>query len=304
MFVPLLLLLLGQAAGGAPVATVPYAGVSVLTRTETSPRQVRLHVAQVDLAVPGVRLALTGPAGPSEVLRRTTRDAVLDAGAQLGVNGHFFLPFPSASPEAGLIGIAASDGRVFSAFESPAQSYALVADAPGLNIDSRNRASVVRRDPNAADGTRVSGVAELWTTVSGSAQIVTDGVVTIPTYRDAAHPDGLLTPGGPGQYSNERSWYEALNARMAIGVSQDGRTLTLVGVDARGGSLGLTVREVADMLVRDYGVYQALNLDGGGSTSMVLVDPDTGEAKVLTTSADGPLGRAVGSSLLIFAQRK
>jgi exopolysaccharide biosynthesis protein len=141
----------------------------------------------------------------------------------------------------------------------------------------------------------------VWTTVSGSAQIVTDGVVTIPIYRDALHPDGRLTPGGPGQYSNERSWYDAVNARTAIGISQNGRTLTLMVVDARGGSQGMTVREVADLLVRDYAVWNALNLDGGGSASMVLVDPATKMPRMVNSSADGPDGRAVGSSLLVFA---
>ena len=108
---------------------------------------------------------------------------------------------------------------------------------------------------------------------------------------------------GPRRYSNEKSWYEAVNARTAIGMSRDGRMLTLVAVDARGGSLGMTVRELADVLVRDYDVWQALNLDGGGSASLVVTDPETNEPRLRTVSADGPAGRAVGSSLLVFATR-
>lgn len=286
------------------IVASPYAGIVVTTRTERVPRPVRLHVATIDLTTPGVRLALTGPAGPLEVVRRRTADHVREAGAQLGINGHFFLPFPSAEPEANLIGLAASEGRVFSAFETPAQAYALVADAPALNIGPDNRAEIVHRDPASADGRGTRGTGTLWTTIAGSAQIVTDGAVTIPVYRDAEHPDARLTPGGPAQYSNGRSWYEAVNARTAIGLSRDGRTLTLVAVEARAGSQGLTVRELAEWLVRDYGVWNALNLDGGGSTTMVVVDPETGEPRTLTTSADGPDGRAVGSSLLVFAPRR
>ena len=45
------------------------------------------------------------------------------------------------------------------------------------------------------------------------------------------------------------------------------------------------MRELAELLVRDYGVWHALNLDGGGSSSMVLVDPSRGEPRVLTASA-------------------
>ena len=62
-------------------------------------------------------------------------------------------------------------------------------------------------------------------------------------------------------------------ARSAIGLSRDGRTLTLFTVDARGGSEGMRVGEVASMLIEDYGVWVALNLDGGGSTSLAMADP-------------------------------
>lgn len=303
--VPLLLLvlLLVQSPVAPPAIAQPYAGVTIIERMETVPRAIRIHVARVDLAEPGIRLALTGPGGTREAVRQTTATHVRQAQAQLGVNAHFFLPFPSPDPDANLIGLAASDGRVFSGFESPTQSYALVADAPAVHIDRTNRASIVHRDPGDPEGRRVLGDNGLWTAVSGSAQIVTDGRVTIPEYRDAEHPAGLLTPGGPGMYSNARSWYEAVNARTAIGLSRDGRTVTLVAVDARGGSLGMTVRELATMLVGDYDVWQALNLDGGESTSMVLADPATSEPRVLTTSADGPTGRAVASSLLVFARK-
>ena len=301
----LCLLGLATALGGqsaAPPTSEVYRGLQYEVRTDTVPRPVRMHVAQVDLGAPGVRVSLSPPGGTLEAVRRTTLEHVRESGAQLGVNAHFFLPFPSTQLDANLIGIAASEGRVFSPFESPVQSYALVANAPGINIDPVNRATVVHRHLTSADSTRVAEPVTVWTTVSGSAQIVTDGVVTIPIYRDALHPEGRLTPGGPGQYSNERSWYDAVNARTAIGISRNGRTLTLVVVDARGGSQGMTVREVAEVLVRDYAVWNALNLDGGGSASMVLVDPATRMPRLVNSSADGPDGRAVGSSLLVFAQ--
>jgi Ca-activated chloride channel family protein len=38
----------------------------------------------------------------------------------------------------------------------------------------------------------------------------------------------------------------------------------------RGNRSGMTVREVANLLVKDYAVYNALNLDGGGSTSLAI----------------------------------
>ena len=65
----------------------------------------------------------------------------------------------------------------------------------------------------------------------------------------------------------------------------------------------MTVEEVARMLVREFDVWEALNLDGGGSTSLAIVDPASSEARLVTRSADGPAGRAVGSSLAVFARR-
>jgi exopolysaccharide biosynthesis protein len=144
----------------------------------------------------------------------------------------------------------------------------------------------------------------LWNTLAGSAQIVTSGLVTVPDYRDEARPLGLLLPGGPGAYSNAKSWYEAVNARTAIGLSRTADVLTLFTVDARGGSSGMTVREVASTLVADFGVWNALNLDGGGSTSLAMSDPITGAATLMNVSSDRPEGRAVGSSLAVFAGRR
>src|SRR5207342_694633 len=138
-------------------------------------------------------------------------------------------------------------------------SFALVRDAAGLNIDRENHAAIVHRrlrrgvgGQGSDDGTEVAEPVTLWTTVSGSAQIVTDGVKTVPAYKDAQHPDALLDVGGPGTFSNQKSWYDVATARTAIGLSRDSRTLTLFTVDVRGGSDGMHVGEVADLLMADY----------------------------------------------------
>ena len=279
----------------------PYVGVTYIDRTETSPRAVHMRIVQVDLTAPGVRFKLSPPAGGREVVRQTTLEYLVEQRAQIAINAHFFLPFPSSDREAWLIGIASSEGVVFSAFETPTQAFALVTDAAGLNIDRKNHATIVHRDPAFADGSHVREGVDLWTTVSGSSQIVTNGVKTVPVYVDAQHPDAALTPGGPGSFSNEKSWYDAVTARTAIGLSQDGRTLTLFTVDVRGGSEGMRVGEVADLLMGDYAVWNALNLDGGGSTSMAMEDPVSHNRSMVNVSSDNPAGRSVGSSLAVFA---
>ena len=271
-----------------PAVREPFRGVTHLERTATSPRALRMHVVAVDLTAPGIRLKVTPPGGPRETIRQTTLQFLEEERAQVAVNAHFFLPFPSANPFASVIGPAASDGVVYSEFEVAEQSYAIVANAPALNVDARNRARIVRR-----------GHPEpLWNAVAGSAQIVTNGVKTIPAY------GAELQAGGPGEYSNLRSWYDQLNARTAIGLANRQRTLILFVVDRAAGSLGMTVGEVADLLIRDYRVEHALNMDGGGSTTLAMEDPLTGERRIVNTSSDNPAGRPVASSLAIFARRR
>ena len=135
----------------------------------------------------------------------------------------------------------------------------------------------------------------MFNTISGSAQVITDGAVTIPQYTE-----GQLTPGGPGKYSNERSWYNAPNARTIIGLSEDAKTLTLFTVDRAKDSQGLTVGEAAALLATDYKVHNALNLDGGGSTTLALRNPETNQGEIVNTTQN----RAVCSNLAVFVPAK
>jgi exopolysaccharide biosynthesis protein len=258
--------------------THPFSGITYVDRAETEPRPIHMHVVQIDLTAPGLRFKLTGPGGSRETIRQTTLEFLAQEHAQVAINAHFFLPFPSPDPEAWLVGIAASDGHVYSAFETPEQSFALLPDAPGLNLDAQNHASMVHRDYTQPDGRHVSELVTLWTTVSGSAQIVTDGALSTPSI----------------------DWYQQINARTAAGLSKDGRTLTLFTVDKAGGSEGMKVYEVAALLVRDYGVWNAINLDGGGSTTLAMEDPSTHAASIVNASSDNPNGRRVGSNLAVF----
>jgi hypothetical protein len=85
------------------------------------------------------------------------------------------------------------------------------------------------------------------------------------------------------------------NPRTGVGVTADGIVL-LVTVDGRqpGYSRGMTLREFAD-LFRFLGATDALNLDGGGSTTMVVNDR-------IVNKPSGGYERAVGSALLVLAQ--
>ena len=284
--------------------TQPYVGVTYSDKTLNEPRPIHIHVAQIDLRAPGIRFKVSPPGGDREVLRQSTLDFLTQERAQIAINGHYFLPFPSEDRTAWVIGLGASEGRVFSAFEAPEQSYALVAFAPAINIDRDNHATIVNYDPTYSDQRHVREKVSLWNVVAGSSQIVTGGAVSVPVYRDDNHFDAELDPGGPGSYSNAKAWADATTARTAIGLSKDRRTLTLFTVDVRGGSEGMRLSEVANVLIRDFGVFDALNLDGGGSTTMAMEDPVTGRPSVVNSSSDNPLGRVVATSLAVFATRR
>jgi exopolysaccharide biosynthesis protein len=59
--------------------------------------------------------------------------------------------------------------------------------------------------------------------------------------------------------------------RSAIGLDKSGRRLILVVVDGRQPrySQGATLEELAAILI-DHGAHTAMNLDGGGSTSLAI----------------------------------
>ena len=68
-------------------------------------------------------------------------------------------------------------------------------------------------------------------------------------------------------------FYDKRHPRTAIGTSRDGETLWLVVADGRQPdfAMGMTLPELTD-LFEGLGAYNAYNLDGGGSSTMVLQD--------------------------------
>jgi len=63
------------------------------------------------------------------------------------------MPFPSADLNAACVGFAAADGDVYSPFEVPTQNFAIVRDAPAINIYPKNHTSIVHWAPAYSDGT-------------------------------------------------------------------------------------------------------------------------------------------------------
>lgn len=81
--------------------------------------------------------------------------------------------------------------------------------------------------------------------------------------------------------------------RTAIGTSADGKTAYLVTVDGRQAlAKGVTLSELADILL-EFGIANAANLDGGGSTTLVTKSLETGEQSVANLPSEGSLRSVV-----------
>lgn len=85
----------------------------------------------------------------------------------------------------------------------------------------------------------------------------------------------------------------ARHPRSAVGITRGGDTLLLVAVDGRQkASVGMSLGELATTML-GLGAWDALNLDGGGSTTLVVGD------SVVNTPSDPTGERAVGDVLLV-----
>ncbi len=90
---------------------------------------------------------------------------------------------------------------------------------------------------------------------------------------------------------------EARHPRSAVGFSRDSSKLYLLTVDGRSeNSGGTTLVELAGIM-RKVGAWQAMNFDGGGSTTMVV------NGRVVNTPSDSTGERAVGNALLLVKRK-
>ena len=106
---------------------------------------------------------------------------------------------------------------------------------------------------------------------------------------------GAIRPGvdSGGAFATSR------HPRTAVGIARDGKRVMLVTVDGRQKpySDGMTLREIAELMLV-LGARDALNLDGGGSTTMVVANA-AGVPSVVNRPSDAGGERPVGNALAI-----
>ena len=127
--------------------------------------------------------------------------------------------------------------------------------------------------------------------IGGGPRILRDGEISVEVEKERL----------------SRTFADERHPRTAIGYSQNGQVLFLVAVDGRqpGYSVGMSLQELAEFMrtrLADFSfakenAYQGLNLDGGGSTTMVV-----GE-EVVNSPSDPTGERPVANALLVVASQ-
>lgn len=93
---------------------------------------------------------------------------------------------------------------------------------------------------------------------------------------------------------------EAVHPRTAVGVGPDGTELFVLALDGRAHmGRGMSLPELAQLML-DLGAHNAVNLDGGGSTTLVARPAGEQEARVYNTPSDGAQ-RPVPNALAFFS---
>ncbi len=257
-----------------PVYEPLFLGVEYRREVHTEPRPVVVHVVTVDLSAPGVGFTVT-PVEPRPMMgrrlrARTVSTFLTEVNAQLAINANYFLPFHARWP------------WDFYPREGDPVDVVGVSAAQGnqfsrkrwhgatLHISAHNRLSLGKP------------AGEVFNAVSGKQFI--------------------LRHGRPVRLQDD----EPPNPVLGLGLDKQRRRLILVMADGRQPlySEGLTIPELAGTLQK-HGAHDAVQMDGGGSTALVIQDA-SGRPRVLNSPIHTRLPgrqRPVANHLGVFAGR-
>lgn len=221
---------------------------------EGKPRFVA-HVIEIDLSAADIAFVTTAAdktRGMEFVALRTS--AALDRlDALLAVNASYFLPFAGGSP----------GGEDYYPHEGDP------ANASGAVVASGSVASPVETDLDL----RVNAIL----CFEGMRIVIADGQVCPTGFSSgiAAGPRMLASGARRSFQLFDNSYAATPQPRTAIGISADRKRAWIVVVDGRqkGYSDGATL-EALSTLFLELGASDAINLDGGGSSTMVVAGED------------------------------
>jgi exopolysaccharide biosynthesis protein len=192
------------------------------------------------------------------------------------------------------------DGRVAAVRDSrggPVPAEGLLLQGTGNAATwLRERAAVgapldIREEVVDAGTGRVLPMSAETSVINGGPLLLRNGVLELDPVRDGWSPRAIA---GSDRAMFYNEWYLRRNARTAAGVTADGRLILMTADgDRPGHSVGLTIGETAEVM-RDLGAVDAVNLDGGGSTGMVV------EKRLRSRPSDAAGERPVGDALVVL----
>jgi exopolysaccharide biosynthesis protein len=235
-----------------------FPGVTYLRKDITVPRANVVHVMAIDLQTAKLEFLVTPSPNASNVLcSRVTSKFLEEFKLQVAINGGYYSYVDNTVDTATYCPNGGIPVRVTDYAASRGKIYSPQRTAqPTINIGSRNQVNINKLDGN------------IFNAISGDRIVVDKGVLVKNLAANAANP------------------------RTAVGLSKNARWLTLMVVDGRqpGYSEGVTFPELAELLI-SYGAHTGVNMDGGGSSTMVIKGFD-GKARVLNSPVDmGKPGR-------------
>lgn len=227
-----------------------FQGITYQRQVRNTPRPYMLHIVTIDLTAskidvlvtPGDNQGWDNTLGTwNEIPARTTSEFVREFKLQLAINAGYFFPFRENSPldfyprsgeRVNVVGQAIANGSTY----SPVQS-----DVPVLCFNAGNRPQIFE------SGQCPKGTVHA---VAGSDIVLKKGAVSL---------------------SPESRRQDKAYSRVAVAIDRQGQKLWLIVIDGKQPlySEGVTLVELSQ-ITQELGAFEALNLDGGGSATLVV----------------------------------
>lgn len=253
-----------------------FQGIDYATGFIDEPVFQKVNGLRIDLSNPNIRFLSTPSNGaePEETSAQTTSQFLDEFNLQVAINANFFAPCcnPASEPK-DVIGLALSRSQIVSPADGAV--FGGTGEVPeSLLISQVNEVEIFTANS-------LTDLSEILTAVSGSPRLLEDGQIVV-----SVNP--------PNDFAN-------LNPRTAVGLSLNEQYLILMTIDGRqpGISEGATLYQTAQWLLR-FGAFQGLNLDGGGSTTMVR-EGQLGNPQLLNIPSGSGRERFNGNNFGVFA---
>jgi hypothetical protein len=236
-----------------PVRQTLRDGVDYQRIVRVSPRPMIIHVLKINMKTNGLRVVVTPPddsKSDKPLNARTTSQFLEEFDLDIAVNGDGFSPWWS---------------------RGPADYYPRVGDPVAPRGEAASRGTVYGREPE-----------EPFPTLYISQKNTLSFDAPNKIYDAISGETRLLMGGSPVDGLDDSE----LHPRTAVGYSRNGKFLYIVVVDGRQPfySQGITLAELANLML-DLGARDAVNLDGGGSSTLVIRDSN-GNPRILNSPID------------------